>query len=252
MKYRSQCVRVNGALSEKLYSSTGSPQRCVLSPLLHILYTNSGRSQFDRRQVIKFADDSVIISLLKGGELDHDPVVNYFVTWCKESYLEFNVSAPTPKPTERGRLEVEVVESYKYLWRTVLDNKLRFQTNAEAIHKKMMICNPVIICLMYTLFVYFTWLLFVSVKCHWVTWKALINKMYYYYYLRSNNRKMNMFNVCTKMMTLIYKSFIGSVLSFSVIVWFGNLNLAEQNKMGRFVGVAGEVIGVRLIRPSCS
>ena len=76
--------------------------------------------------------------------------------------------------------------------------------------------------------------------------------MYYYYYLRSNNRKMNMFNVCTKMMTLIYKSFIGSVLSFSVIVWFGNLNLAEQNKMGRFVGVAGEVIGVRLIRLSCS
>ena len=31
---RSQCVRVNGALSSKVPCSTGSPQGCVLSPLL--------------------------------------------------------------------------------------------------------------------------------------------------------------------------------------------------------------------------
>ena len=98
----------------------------MLSLLLYILYTNSCRSRFDNRQVLKFADDSVIISLLKGGELDHSPVVNYFVTWCKHSYLElyvskikdmvidFRKSAPTPKPTEIGGLEVELVESYKY------------------------------------------------------------------------------------------------------------------------------------------
>ena len=46
-------------------------------------------------------------------------------------------------------------------------------------------------------------------------------------------RKMSTFNVCTKMMTLFYKSFIEPVLSFSVIVWFCNLNLAERNKLGR-------------------
>lgn len=68
--------------SEKLCSSSGSL----------VLYTNSCRSQFDYRQIIKFADDSVIMSLLKGGEVDHGPVVNDFVTWCKESCLELNVS----------------------------------------------------------------------------------------------------------------------------------------------------------------
>ena len=62
MTHRSQCVRVNDVPSEKLHSSTGSPQGCVLSPLLYILYTNSCRRQFDNRQIIKFADDSV-----KGG-----------------------------------------------------------------------------------------------------------------------------------------------------------------------------------------
>ena len=54
---------------------------------------------------------------------------------------------------------------------------------------------------------------------------------------------MNTFNVNTKMMTLFYKSFIESVLSFSVIVWLGNLNLGERNKLGQFVSVAGKVMG---------
>jgi hypothetical protein len=37
---RTQRVKVNGCLSERRVSSTGSPQGCVLSPLLYILYTN--------------------------------------------------------------------------------------------------------------------------------------------------------------------------------------------------------------------
>ena len=93
------------------------------------------------------------------------------------------------------------MESCKYLG-TVLENKLCFQTNVEAIHKKVQQCL---------------------------------------YFLR----KMNTFNVCIKMITLFYKSFIESVLSFSVLVWFGNLNLAERNNLGRFVSVAGKVIGVK-------
>lgn len=37
---RTQRVRVNGILSDQMYTLTGSPQGCVLSPLLFILYTN--------------------------------------------------------------------------------------------------------------------------------------------------------------------------------------------------------------------
>ncbi len=36
---RTQMVKVNGILSDLLCLSTGSPQGCVLSPLLYILYT---------------------------------------------------------------------------------------------------------------------------------------------------------------------------------------------------------------------
>lgn len=41
---RSQRVRVNSHLSDLAHTSTGSPQGCVLSPLLYILYTNDSRS----------------------------------------------------------------------------------------------------------------------------------------------------------------------------------------------------------------
>ena len=50
--------------------------------------------------------------------------------------IEFKKSSHTPKPTEIWGLEVELVESYTYLG-TVLDNKLCFQINAEAIHRKV-------------------------------------------------------------------------------------------------------------------
>ena len=43
--------------------------------------------------------------------------------------------------------------------------------------------------------------------------------------------------------TVLYL-FFELVLSFSVGVWFGNLNLAERNRLGRLVSIAGKVIGV--------
>jgi hypothetical protein len=61
---RTWCVRANGFLSSTLCSSTGSPHWSVLSPLLFILYTNDYRSTFGKREMLKFADDTVIVSLL--------------------------------------------------------------------------------------------------------------------------------------------------------------------------------------------
>ena len=84
---RVQRVRVNGSLSSELTISTGSPQGCVLSPLLYILYTDSCRSAHPNRHILKFADDSVIVSLLNNEEASHGPVVNDFVTWCDNSFL---------------------------------------------------------------------------------------------------------------------------------------------------------------------
>lgn len=117
---RPHAVRATGALSQKRLSSTGSPQGCVLSPLFYILYTNDCRSNYGGRHLLKFADDTVLISLLQDGEVDHGPVVKDFVERCdlrKTSHSTFLTII-------KGSL-VELVECYKKLV-TVVDKNLNY------------------------------------------------------------------------------------------------------------------------------
>ncbi len=81
---RSQRVRVNGVSSNALLSYTGTPQGCFLSPLLFSLYTDDCRSVFEGRHIIKFADDSVIVSLLTGsdGSSWSSGRSFYSMVWC--------------------------------------------------------------------------------------------------------------------------------------------------------------------------
>ena len=66
---RVQRVSVNGRFSDSLIMSTGSPQGCVLSPLLFIMYTDGCRSsQEGSSYLVKFSDDTALLSLLQGSE----------------------------------------------------------------------------------------------------------------------------------------------------------------------------------------
>lgn len=63
-----QQLKVGLSLSDKMITYTGSPQGCVLSPLLFILYTYSCISSFPGRFLIKLADDTALVSLRQGDE----------------------------------------------------------------------------------------------------------------------------------------------------------------------------------------
>ena len=52
---------------------------CVLSPLLYILYTDDCRSNHLNGFLVKFADDSALLSLLQGSEQYHGPALTEFV-----------------------------------------------------------------------------------------------------------------------------------------------------------------------------
>lgn len=47
---------------------------------------------FENRTILKYVDDSVIVSLLRDTEASHGPVIEYFVRCCEDSYLQLNIS----------------------------------------------------------------------------------------------------------------------------------------------------------------
>ncbi|KAK3522364.1 hypothetical protein QTP86_007648 [Hemibagrus guttatus] len=64
---RRQFVRLGTHGSDLQHISTGSPQGCVLSPLLFSLYTNGCTSGHQSVKLLKFADDTTLIGLISDG-----------------------------------------------------------------------------------------------------------------------------------------------------------------------------------------
>ena len=212
---RTQKVRVNNLLSDLRSTSTGSPQGCVLSPLLFILYTDDCRSTQPNCHLVKYADDTVLLSLLTGPSHHHGPVLQEFVEWCDNSKLELNVSktkemvvsfssrqrdlAAAVTTSIHGK-PVEVVEEYRYLG-TIFDNLLKFSSNTEDILR----------------------------RCH--------QRLYLL-------RKLNSFGVSTHIMMTFYYAFIESIMTASITCWFHSLSLQHRNRLQHTASVCSKVIGL--------
>ena len=167
---------------------------------------------YGNRHILKYADDTVIVSLLQKHESQHGPVVDEFVSWCDRSFLQLNISKTkdmvvdfrrkqpgSPPPTYIKGSSIEVVDHYKYLG-TVIDNNLKFDINTDSICRKGQ------------------------------------QRLYFL-------RKLNSFNVDKVILSLFYKSFIESVLTFAFIAWYGGISLRDKNNLGHIVKVAGKMIG---------
>lgn len=76
---RSQRVPVNNIFS---------PQGYVLSPLPSVLYTDDCRSTRPDSHLVKYEDDTVLLSLLSGSPHPHRLLLHEFVEWCDNSSLE--------------------------------------------------------------------------------------------------------------------------------------------------------------------
>ena len=146
LSQRVQQVKVGSSLSDQIMTNIGSPQGCVLSPLLFILYTNNCSSPHPGRHLIKFADDTALVSLLQGDEQDHGPVLHEFLDWCEQSHLILNTSKTKEMAIDFRRDKafhstiiqgqpIQSVHEYKYLG-VVLDHKLKWEPYTELIQKK--------------------------------------------------------------------------------------------------------------------
>ncbi len=80
---RQQLVRLGKLTSRTLTISTGAPQGCIISPLLFALYTNDCTSKDLSVKLLKFADDTTVIGLIKDGdESAYRQEVEQLAVWC--------------------------------------------------------------------------------------------------------------------------------------------------------------------------
>ena len=56
-------------------------------------------------------------------------------------------------------------------------------------------------------------------------------------------RKLNKFNVNKTLMALFYRSFIESILTFSMVCWYGNLNEKDKKRISKIVNICSKIIG---------
>ena len=175
------------------------------------------RSNRAARSIIKYADDTVIVSLLHGKEASHGPIVAEFTDWCDKSYLQLNVTKTkdmaidfrkhpqAQMPTDIKGQILETVDKYKYRG-TIFDNKLTFEANCEAVFKK---ANQHLYCL----------------------------------------RKLSYLHIDRTLLTIFYCAFIESILSFCLVCWFSNLSLKKKNSLKQIVRWSSRLIGEPQLNP---
>ena len=80
-------------MSAMLILNTGAPQGCVLSPLLHSLFTHNCVAKHDSNPIIKFADDTTVVGLITDNdETAYMEEVRELAVWCQGNNLSLNVS----------------------------------------------------------------------------------------------------------------------------------------------------------------
>ena len=58
-------------------------------------------------------------------------------------------------------------------------------------------------------------------------------------------QKLRSFDVSRELLQIVYKSLVESVLTFNIVVWYGNLGVKGKAKLARIVGMAGKIVGAK-------
>ena len=149
LTHRCQYVKLNNVQSKIIYTNTGAPQGCVISPVLFTIYTNDCFKNDDYVKLLKFADDSTIQGLIQNNdEREYFDFIDVFTNWCDEHFLllnvrktkelviDFRVKKEPLFPISIKGENVTIVNQYKYLG-IIIDDKLEWDAHSSSVHSKM-------------------------------------------------------------------------------------------------------------------
>ncbi|KAK3546757.1 hypothetical protein QTP70_035027 [Hemibagrus guttatus] len=212
---RHQLVKLGKFKSNSHTTSTGTPQGCVLSPLLFSLYTNDCTSTDPSIKLLKFADDTTVIGLIQDGdESAYRQEIEQQAAWCSRNNLELNTlktvemivdfrrNTPTLPPLTIMNSTVPTVASFRFLG-TTISQDLKWDTHIDATNKKAQ------------------------------------QRLYFL-------RQLRKFNLPQELLIHFYSAVIESVLCTSITVWFGSATKSDMRRLQRTVRTAERIIGAPL------
>ena len=216
LRDRPQRVCVNSYMSDEIVLNVGAPQGCVLSPTLFSIYTDHMRCNTVVTCLFKFADDMALVGLLK----NEDSLAEYFHNiqilnnWCSESFLHMNI-------TKTKELVVGHNTCSNLTPVTINDDSVEvvsyFKYLGSIIDAKLTF----------------------SENTDYIARKAQ-QRLYLL-------RKLKSFNVSQNVLQMVYRSLIESILTFNIVLWYGNLSVKQRSKLSRIVSMAEKVIGCRQV-----
>ena len=126
-----------------------STRYCPLTISFFSLYTSDYRDNHELNTLVKYADDTFLLSLIIDYMDKHFSEATFnFVDWCKKNFLDLNVpktkemnidfrkNPVDPAPIIIENEEVEKVDVFRYLG-SFIDNKLNWSENTKQFLSKL-------------------------------------------------------------------------------------------------------------------